>query len=118
MNIERSFKVNVFLQNRCLVCHEVISPSIGWKAIFSVEHEHHICSLCEGKLEKMDGDQCQICSRPFNQIDDKFRNGDVCQDCCRWEEDPKWQGTLEKNHSLFHYNDFLKEVIATFKFRG
>ncbi|WP_026567733.1 ComF family protein [Bacillus sp. UNC41MFS5] len=110
--------MNLFQQKRCLICHEVIVPSIGWQAIFSIEKEHLICPVCEGKLEQIHGDQCRICSRPFSQVNDQFRNEDVCHDCFRWEEDPKWQGSLENNHSFFLYNDFLKEVIATFKFRG
>lgn len=110
--------MNLFLQNCCLNCHEVILPSIGWRAIFSEDKEQHICLACEGKLENIVGDQCQICSRPFCSIDLKFRRGDLCHDCFRWEEDPQWQGYLERNHSLFLYNDFLKEVIAKFKFRG
>jgi competence protein ComFC len=110
--------MNLFLQNRCLNCHELILPSIGWRAIFSEDKEHLICSACEGKLEKIEGDQCRICSRPFCNIDEKFRRDDLCHDCFRWEGDPEWQGYLEKNHSLFLYNEFLKEVIAKFKFRG
>lgn len=108
----------LFHQNCCLICHDVIMPSISWQAIFSIDKEHHICPVCEGRLEQILGDQCRICSRPFSQVNDQFRNGDVCHDCFRWEEDPKWQGSLEKNHSFFLYNDFLKDVIATFKFRG
>ena len=48
----------------------------------------------------------------------QFRHGDLCNDCVRWEEDPEWSGYLDKNVSLFQYNDFLKEVIARYKFRG
>jgi competence protein ComFC len=110
--------VNIFLQSRCLNCHEEIQPSIGWIAIFSEDKKHHICHICEGKLERIEGDQCRICSRPFQHVDEKFRRGDLCHDCFRWEEDPEWQGYLEKNHSLYLYNEFLKEVIAKFKFRG
>ncbi|QIZ10609.1 ComF family protein [Priestia megaterium] len=110
--------MNFPIQNRCLNCHEVILLSIGWRAIFSVDKEQLICPVCEGKLEKIEGEQCRICSRPFCNIDMKFRRGDLCHDCFRWEEDPEWQGYLERNHSLFLYNDFLKEVIAKFKFRG
>ncbi|NHC41354.1 ComF family protein [Bacillus sp. MM2020_1] len=110
--------MDFFMQNRCLNCHELILANIGWRAIFSVEKEQIICQTCEGKLEKIEGEQCRICSRPFQNIDEKFRRGDWCHDCFRWEEDPEWQGYLERNHSLFLYNDFLKEMIAKFKFRG
>ena len=110
--------MNLFPQNHCLICHEVILPSIGWRAIFSIEKEQLVCLGCEGKFEKIKGEQCRICSRPFCHVDNQFRKGNLCHDCFRWEEDPKWSGALEKNHSLFLYNDFLKEVIAKYKFRG
>lgn len=110
--------VYVFQQNYCLLCHEKIHPDVGWRALFSVEKEQHICAACEGKLEKIAGETCRLCSRPFQYLDERFRYGDLCHDCVRWEEDPEWQGFLEKNHSIFLYNDFLKEVIARFKYRG
>ena len=110
--------MDFLMQNCCLNCHELILANIGWRAIFSVEKEQLICQTCEGKLEKIEGEQCRICSRPFQNIDEKFRRGDLCHDCFRWEEDPEWQGYLERNLSLFLYNDFLKEMIAKFKFRG
>ncbi|WP_066065438.1 ComF family protein [Neobacillus soli] len=110
--------MNSFSQDHCLICHDIILPAIGWRALFSIEKEHFICLVCEGKLEKIEGDTCRICSRSFRQLDEQFRDGDLCHDCFRWEGDIEWQGFLEKNTSLFLYNDFLKEVIAKFKFRG
>lgn len=29
-----------------------------------------------------------------------------------------WSGCLSSNHSLFIYNDFIKEIIAKYKYRG
>lgn len=110
--------MNLFQQNRCLICHEPIIPDVGWQAIFSAEKVQLVCVECKGRLEKIDGDTCQVCSRPFRLLDEKFRDGDLCHDCFRWEEDPEWKGFLEKNQSIFLYNDFLKEVIAKYKFRG
>ena len=110
--------MNLFQQDHCLVCNKVIQSDIGWRAIFSIEKDHFLCAKCESMLEKIEGETCRICCRPFAQLDEKFRKGDLCNDCFRWEEDSEWQGFLEKNHSLFHYNEFLKEVIATYKFRG
>jgi competence protein ComFC len=110
--------MQLFPQDRCLICHEIILPSLGWGALFSLEKERLICSTCDGKLEKINGDTCRICNRPFHLLDEQFRDGDLCHDCFRWEEDHEWQGYLDKNSSLFLYNDFLKEVITKFKFRG
>lgn len=110
--------MNIFQQHRCLICHEAILPDVGWQVIFSEEKEPLLCAGCEGRLEKINGETCRMCSRPFRLLDEKFRDGDLCHDCFRWEEDKEWKGFLEKNFSLFLYNDFLKEVIARFKFRG
>ncbi|MEH7332829.1 ComF family protein [Neobacillus drentensis] len=110
--------MNLFLQDRCLICHELIRPSNSWRAMISVEKEHSICTTCESKLEKIEGETCRICYRPIRLLDEKFLHGDLCHDCKRWEEDSEWQGFLDKNISLFLYNDFLKETLARFKFRG
>jgi competence protein ComFC len=42
----------------------------------------------------------------------------MCHDCKRWEEDKDWKGYLDSNYSIYLYNDFFKEVMATFKYRG
>jgi competence protein ComFC len=102
----------------CLICHNIIQTKIGWNALISTEKETWICPICEGKLQKINGETCRICCRSFRSIDDQFRNGDLCYDCVRWEEDPMWGGFLEKNISIFQYNDFFKEILARFKFRG
>ncbi|MFD0827027.1 ComF family protein [Neobacillus sp. M.A.Huq-85] len=108
----------LFQQDRCYLCHQPIPPIIGWRVIFSPEKDQYLCSECENKFEKIAGETCSICCRPFCNLDEKFRHGDLCHDCLRWEQDPEWQGHLDKNTSLYLYNDFLKEVIAVFKFRG
>ncbi|WP_066387488.1 ComF family protein [Neobacillus mesonae] len=110
--------MNLFQQNHCLICHEIILPDVGWRALFSVEKEQLICVECERKFEKIDGETCRICNRPLHLLDAKFRDDDLCHDCFRWEGDEEWRGYLTKNTSLFLYYDFLKEVIAKFKFRG
>jgi competence protein ComFC len=102
----------------CIICHAIIPPIIGWTALLSSEKEKFICPTCEIKLEEIHGETCRICSRPFHLLDQQFRSGDLCHDCVRWEEDPEWSGFLDKNVSIFQYNDFLKDVIARFKFRG
>jgi competence protein ComFC len=110
--------MNSFVRMRCLICHEMIQPKIGWRAIFSEEEEQLLCTVCEGKLEKIEGERCRICSRSFQQLDEQFRHHDLCHDCVRWEEDEEWRGYLDSNHSIYHYHDFFKEVMARYKFRG
>jgi competence protein ComFC len=110
--------MNLFTQSQCLICHEIIQPKMGWKAIFSEEKELVICPACEGKFELIEGEKCGVCSRPFQFLDERFRHGDMCHDCKRWEEDDDWKSYLDSNHSIYLYNDFFKEVMATFKYRG
>ncbi|MDR4949461.1 ComF family protein [Neobacillus cucumis] len=110
--------MNLFQNDRCLYCHTFIVPTVSWGSLFSKETEDPLCPTCKGKLEKIAGETCRICSRPFHLLDEQYRDGDLCRDCTRWEEDPEWQGYLEKNHSLYLYNEFLKELIASYKFRG
>jgi competence protein ComFC len=110
--------MNPFQPETCLICHSSILPAIGWRAIFLAEKENNICSACRGKLEPIEGEVCQMCNRPFHLLKGKFRDGELCHDCYRWENDDEWKGYLKKNTSLFLYNGFLKEVIAQYKFRG
>ncbi|SDM70621.1 ComF family protein [Bacillus sp. OK048] len=110
--------MNLYLQAYCLICHDRLQPDTSWKAIFSAEKEILICPTCENKFEKITGEKCRICSRLFRDLDERFRFDDLCHDCVRWEEDLEWQGYLDSNHSLFLYNDFFKEVMAKYKFRG
>jgi competence protein ComFC len=110
--------MNLFPSLQCLICHEQIIPIMGWRAIFSEEKDQRICPDCEGKFEKVEGDKCRMCCRMFRFLDEGFRRGEMCFDCERWERDPEWQGYLDANHSIFLYNDFFKEVMAKYKFRG
>ncbi|NRD76676.1 ComF family protein [Bacillus sp. BRMEA1] len=110
--------MNIFPQDFCLICFQPIRSPIGWKSIFSMDKKLYICQDCLKKMEPITGETCKICSRKLQCLDEKFRSGDLCYDCFRWENDENWRGLLTKNHSLFLYNDFLKEVIARFKFRG
>ncbi|GGE84955.1 hypothetical protein GCM10007140_38100 [Priestia taiwanensis] len=42
----------------------------------------------------------------------------MCYDCVRWEGDAEWKDALRMNHSVYTYNDTMKDVLATAKFRG
>lgn len=100
---------------RCLICHEIIYTPVSWTTIFSKEKEQLVCQFCEQRFERIIGESCRICGRPLTN---SFRRDDLCLDCVRWEDDSQWSGLLNQNVSLFLYNDFLKELIARFKFRG
>lgn len=105
----------------CLICQQPITEIITWSSLFALSNQNpqlQICHPCNQKLEPITGEQCRICSRPFSKLDPKFRRQDLCTDCYNWEQNPEWQGLLTQNISIFHYNDFLKELLAQYKFRG
>ena len=108
----------LFRSNHCLICFTEIIPQIGWSDLISKDRTLTLCSTCEGKLQQIAGPACRICDRPLQELDPRFVHDDTCNDCNRWEEAPNWKGCLDKNQSLFLYNDFLQEVIARYKFRG
>lgn len=108
----------IFESDRCLLCHDEIKPNIGWNYLISKQLKKYLCEICESKLEFIEGEACRICNRPFNNLEPEYRKNDLCLDCVRWEKDENWSGCFERNTSLLIYNDFLKETIALYKFRG
>lgn len=103
---------------RCLYCDEVIVPVVSWSTFFSREVKKVMCERCEASLIRAKGECCVRCSRPLGELSEEYRCGEFCYDCVRWEEDEEWREVLERNVSLYVYNEFLKEVISRYKFRG
>jgi len=103
---------------RCLYCGEGINLSIGWGNLLLREEEILLCDHCTKQLVPIEGECCVRCSRPFEGLAKEFRKGEFCYDCVRWEGDKEWKGILERNVSLYEYNEFLKGVISRYKFRG
>jgi competence protein ComFC len=96
--------------HRCLWCgnHFVIR---GWRLVVQVKYER-LCEKCQKKLVVTSATSCHKCHK-------LLQGGKrICMDCEKWEEISVWNGVLEYNKSLFYYNGFLKEIIATFKYRG
>lgn len=103
---------------KCLYCGEDIILATGWGNLLSSEEEVLLCDQCTKQLVPIEGECCDRCSRPFEGLAEEFRKGEFCYDCVRWEGDKGWKGILERNVSLYEYNDFLKGVISRYKFRG
>ncbi|GGB43645.1 ComF family protein [Fictibacillus barbaricus] len=102
----------------CLYCHQSYTERWSWTDLFGLSIRTLLCLDCEDILELVKGDICSICGRSFSLFPEQYRQGDCCNDCIRWEENEDWTGILQQNRSLYVYNDFLKEVIAKFKYRG
>lgn len=102
----------------CLLCSVYLVPRITW-SFFSFQHEEaFLCTDCRKKLSKISGKTCEKCCRPLDKLSPEFVQNNLCLDCVRWEEDPEWSGILEKNVSIYEYNDFFKDLLSRFKFRG
>lgn len=95
---------------RCLYCQEAIYLRVTWNNVVQLNSPSSLCELCEEKLEWIEGKRCVVCSResPAN----------CCYDCKRWSEFYNGKDPLIRNYSLFTYNDFMKELITTWKYRG
>jgi competence protein ComFC len=105
------------MANYCLLCEKQLIESITWGTIFTSDPSY-LCDGCESKLKLIEGNRCSKCSRSLDKLDAQFIKGQTCSDCDRWERDHTWQGILHENISIFEYNNFLKETLATFKYRG
>lgn len=101
--------------NRCLVCDEGMKQALTWRILLKQAEARAICTGCEGKLNRINGETCTMCSR---ELCGGHITGDLCLDCSRWERNREWSGYLSKNISLFHYNEYLKDIIAKYKYRG
>ena len=104
--------------SHCLICHAEIEPILSWDFLFGKKETPKICGECNANFTPITGEICEICGRPFAFLEAEYRAGNVCLDCKRWEEDEHWSGSLDRNRSLYSYTDFIKEVVAKFKFRG
>jgi competence protein ComFC len=105
------------MNNVCMYCNTSIDEVISWRGLFHSEPQF-LCGDCKNGLETITGKRCTQCSRSLDKLPVELIRGEVCLDCYRWKEDPKWKGILENNTSLFEYNVFLKEYLARYKYRG
>ncbi|ARI76518.1 ComF family protein [Halobacillus mangrovi] len=93
---------------RCLVCLNSIDPQVTWENFLQFHEKDKLCTDCSKHMERITRPGCPRCFRTDSK--------GVCYDCERWEE--SYDGVLEKNVSVFRYNDFSKEVVARWKYRG
>ncbi|KKK38802.1 phosphoribosyltransferase [Mesobacillus campisalis] len=107
--------MDLFAGEYCLLCNAEVGHETSWTSVFLRSSRTQVCAVCQNKLKLLEGELCQRCGRV---LEPGYREGRVCYDCLRWENDPEWQGLLSFNASIYHYNNFLKEVIARFKYRG
>jgi competence protein ComFC len=106
------------MNETCLYCQHKLPLEITWSILFLKYQEQWLCKKCASQLEKIEGKRCTICSRNLEKLDSNLVKEDTCFDCQRWENDGEWKGVLTRNTSIYEYNDFLKQYLARFKYRG
>jgi competence protein ComFC len=87
-----------------------MSEKASWTSLL-LKSESPACEDCFQTLKKITVPTCPMCYR-------SQETESLCNDCGRWEADPKWKNILTQNKSVFEYNDAMKEILSTFKFRG
>ncbi|MFG6147985.1 ComF family protein [Halobacillus sp. B23F22_1] len=94
---------------RCVICFDFVLPEVNWTNFLHVQKKVKICTTCFEKFDVIIEPGCPLCGRTDS-------NG-TCYDCERWEGSA-YQGVLTKNISVFSYNDFARELVARWKYRG
>lgn len=92
---------------RCLVCHESFDPPFTFRLLLTLDEVDPVCPRCRGRFSLIEEPICERCGRPHSTS--------LCDDCQRWQETG---GVLEKNRSVYQYNEWMQELFSRFKFRG
>lgn len=95
---------------RCLYCHKANDMKVIWNNVIQLKQRQLLCHACAAKLERIVGERCTICSRNSQEV--------RCFDCERWQAYYAKDDPLTKNVSIYQYNDFMKELIINWKYRG
>ena len=92
----------------CIYCGNLSPTTFSWNSFLK---NNSLCESCRVKLQPITPPYCEKCCR-------MLEDASICFDCARWENDTDWTGVLSRNISLYRYNDFLKEIISRYKYRG
>ncbi|MBA3927326.1 ComF family protein [Listeria rustica] len=101
------------MKNKCLLCRAELVSEISWGSLFTLEKERVICFSCESKLSRIEGIMCSKCGRQMKDSDPTT----VCEDCQKWATKER-QGYLQKNIACYAYNEFAKDLMTLYKYRG
>lgn len=94
----------------CLWCNQTLEESLYWTTFIRGSSSGDICEECHRRLALIKGNVCKKCHRPSEVS--------LCSDCQKWEVLFDGEDPLISNKSTFQYNEFIKEVIAKWKYRG
>nr|WP_222717418.1 ComF family protein [Listeria portnoyi] len=101
------------MKSKCLLCRAELVSEISWGSLFMLEKERVICVRCASKLSRIEGVVCGKCGRQMEGSDKAI----VCEDCQKWAVKER-QGYLQKNIACYAYNEFAKDLMTLYKYRG
>ena len=111
--INEFLKAIFFPEVHCLFCGQLV-------ANFDSEKQkiQEICSTCNEQLATIQHPYCESCHKPLSHVqfhshNDKVSNHLLCEDCLAIST-----AYLAQNRSAVIYNDFMKEKLALYKYRG
>lgn len=96
------------MSNHCLICFQNLRREENWSTFFLPKREK-ICYKCREKLTYITEIQCQKCGRESEET--------LCFDCIRWGKIYRGNDVLDRNQSLFAYNESMQEIIFSWKYR-
>ncbi|MDF2946829.1 MAG: late competence protein [Bacillales bacterium] len=99
----------------CLYCLKNYNMEVTWTTIFKPGRKG-LCSECCSNLEPIREETCEKCGREYDE--QWFDNKHICTDCVAWENHPNYKEVKIKNTSIYKYNNFAKEFVAKWKYRG
>ncbi|MEN1967326.1 ComF family protein [Lentibacillus sp. N15] len=94
----------------CLWCNQPMNPELNWSKLLFLSKPTNLCQTCEKQLQWITGNRCSQCSRVSDAL--------LCDDCQRWAQKFDQDDVLNRNYSVFAYNETIKEMVAKWKYRG
>jgi len=83
---------------------------VYWQSFFIGNQSSSICQRCSNKLSLISGNVCEKCCKPSK--------GKLCSDCHQWDLLYSGADPLIKNISTYRYNEFMKDIVVKWKYRG
>ncbi|MFB5661008.1 ComF family protein [Alteribacillus sp. HJP-4] len=103
----------------CLYCGAETNEPLTWETFLALTTKQALlCSSCQSRFVHISGERCRGCSRPLAELSKGLVKEFRCRDCDSWENRHETQGLLERNFSIYSYNDMMKDFIARWKYRG
>ncbi len=94
----------------CIYCFKKISKTLSWENIILGYRKQKLCHDCTQSFVKLTTPKCDVCAAESK--------ANYCVDCKEWSRKYNYRDVLIKNYSYYKYNDFAKQYVTNWKYRG